>query len=98
MGMQKINSGKLRAAGYDPKTRILQVRFDDGSVLQHSAVGEGIWRRRREGRIRWMSCLAGNKCDAVPFDSRLILSITILLSGRSNGKQNRSWYLLFTRQ
>ena len=45
MQMQKINSGKLRAIGYDKRERKLQVQLDDGSTLQYSGVGEEIWRR-----------------------------------------------------
>jgi KTSC domain len=30
MEMKKINSGKLRAIGYDSRARMLQVQFDDG--------------------------------------------------------------------
>ena len=36
MEMKKINSGKLRAIGYDARTRLLQVQLDDGSTLQYS--------------------------------------------------------------
>ena len=42
--MKKINSGKLRAIGYDARARILQVQLDDGSTLQYSGVGEEAWR------------------------------------------------------
>ncbi len=45
MDMKKINSGKLRAIGYDVRARLLQVQLDDGSMLQYSGVGEEIWRR-----------------------------------------------------
>lgn len=40
MEMKKINSGKLRAIGYDTRSRLLQVQLDDGSLLQYSCVGE----------------------------------------------------------
>ena len=40
MEMKKINSGKLRAIGYDARARMLQVQLDDGSTLQYSGVGE----------------------------------------------------------
>jgi len=36
MEMKKINSGKLRAIGYDARARMLQVQLDDGSTLQYS--------------------------------------------------------------
>ena len=31
MEMKKINSGKLRAVGYDARARLLQVQLDDGN-------------------------------------------------------------------
>ena len=31
MEMNKINSGRLRAIGYDKRARLLQVQLDDGS-------------------------------------------------------------------
>jgi KTSC domain len=40
MEMKKINSGRLRAIGYDGRAQILQVQLDDGSTLQYSGVGE----------------------------------------------------------
>ena len=45
MDMKKINSGKLRAIGYDAHARLLQVQIDDGSMLQYRCVGEETWRR-----------------------------------------------------
>jgi hypothetical protein len=34
MEMKKINSGKLRAIGYDARARLLRVQLDDGSMLK----------------------------------------------------------------
>jgi hypothetical protein len=45
MDMRKVNSGKLRAIGYDASNRLLQVQLDDGSTLQYSGVSEEVWRR-----------------------------------------------------
>ena len=45
MEMKQINSGKLRAIGYDPRARMLQVQLDNGDTLQYSGVGEDMWRR-----------------------------------------------------
>ncbi len=45
MEMKKINSGKLRAVGYDARVRLLQIQLDDGTTLQYSGVGEEAWRR-----------------------------------------------------
>ena len=40
-----INRGGIRSAGYDRSARVLEIEFDNGSVIQHSAVGEEIARR-----------------------------------------------------
>lgn len=51
--MIKINAGKLRAIGYDAKTRILQVQLEDGSTLQYGGVSEDIWRRFSSSGSAW---------------------------------------------
>lgn len=53
MEMTKINAGKLKAIGYDAKTRVLQVQLDDGSTLQYSGVSEDLWRRFRSSGSAW---------------------------------------------
>lgn len=53
MEMIKINSGKLRAIGYDAKDQVLQVQLDDGSMLQYSGVREETWRRLRNSAAAW---------------------------------------------
>jgi hypothetical protein len=53
MEMKKINSGKLRAIGYDARARILQVQLDNGDTLQYSGVGEDIWRRISTSGAAW---------------------------------------------
>ena len=53
MEMKKINSGKLRAIGYDARVRILQVQLDNGDMLQYSGVGEDIWRRLGTSASAW---------------------------------------------
>ena len=35
----------IRSAGYDASARVLEIEFDNGSVLQHSGVGAEIARR-----------------------------------------------------
>jgi hypothetical protein len=40
-----IRRGGIKSAGYDRANRILEIEFDNGSVIQHSAVGEEIARR-----------------------------------------------------
>jgi hypothetical protein len=53
MEMKKINSGKLRAVGYDARARVLQVELDDGSTLQYSGVGEEVFRRLSTSASAW---------------------------------------------
>ncbi len=53
MEMKKISSGKLRAIGYDARTRLLHVQLDDGTTLQYSAVGEETWRRLSSSSSAW---------------------------------------------
>jgi hypothetical protein len=53
MEMIKINSGRLRAIGYDKRARLLQVQLDDGSTLQYSGVGEEAWRRFSNSGAAW---------------------------------------------
>ena len=47
MGIERkpIRRGGIKSAGYDRSNRILEIEFDDGSVIQHTAVGEEIARR-----------------------------------------------------
>ena len=53
MEMKKINSGRLRAIGYDARARLLQVQLDDGSTLQYSGVGEETWRSLSSSGAAW---------------------------------------------
>ena len=53
MEMKQINSGRLRAIGYDKRARLLQVQLDDGSMLQYGGVGEEAWRRFSNSGSAW---------------------------------------------
>ncbi len=53
MDMKKINTGKLRAIGYDARARLLQVQFDDGSTLPYNGVGENTWRSLSSSGAAW---------------------------------------------
>jgi hypothetical protein len=53
MDMKRINAGKLRAIGYDPKERILRVEFDDGSAIDHSGVSSEVSRRFSTSGAAW---------------------------------------------
>jgi len=51
--MTKINAGKLRAIGYETKTRTLQVELEDGTALQYSNVSEDLWQRFKSSGSAW---------------------------------------------
>lgn len=53
MEMKRINAGKLRAIGYDPKERTLRVEFDDGSAIDYSGVGQEVWRKLSTTGSAW---------------------------------------------
>lgn len=53
MEMKKINAGKLRAIGYDPRERTLRVEFDDGSAIDYSGVGAEVWRKLSTSGAAW---------------------------------------------
>ena len=40
-----IRRGGIKSAGYDRSARVLEIEFDNGSVIQHIAVGEELARR-----------------------------------------------------
>jgi len=45
MERKRINSSKIRSAGYDPGTRVLELEFSDGKVMAYRGVSEEIYRR-----------------------------------------------------
>ncbi len=53
MEMTKICAGKLRAIGFDSKTRTLRVELDDGSALEYSGISEDLWRRFKTSGSQW---------------------------------------------
>ena len=53
MDMKKVNSGKLRAIGYEARARTLRVEFDDGSLIDYAGVGDEIWRRLSSSGSAW---------------------------------------------
>ena len=40
-----IRRGGIKSAGYDRNLRVLEIEFDNGQVVHHTAVGEEIARR-----------------------------------------------------
>jgi hypothetical protein len=53
MEMKPVNSGKLRAIGYDAAKRRLRVRLDDGSTFEYEGIGAEIWRRLSSASSPW---------------------------------------------
>jgi hypothetical protein len=53
MEMKRINAGKLRAIGYEPRERILRVELDDGSAIEYTGVGNEVWRRLSTSGAAW---------------------------------------------
>jgi hypothetical protein len=42
---KRINSSKIRGAGYDPKAQLLEIEFSDGRVLQYRGVSPEVYRQ-----------------------------------------------------
>ena len=40
-----LRRGGIKSAGYDRASRTLEIEFDNGSIVQHTAVGEAIAQR-----------------------------------------------------
>lgn len=53
MEMTRVSAGKLRAIGYEAKTRTLRIELDDGSALEYSGVSEDLWRRFKSSGSQW---------------------------------------------
>ena len=39
-----VTSSNLRAVGYNPTSRVLEIEFNDGSVYRYSGVPESVYR------------------------------------------------------
>lgn len=53
MDMREINSGRLRAIGFDEKTRRLRVQMDDGALLEYDNITPEMWRRLSSSTAPW---------------------------------------------
>lgn len=53
MEMKTLNSGSLRAAGYDARTRVLRVEMANGTIVEHTGVGEEAARRLLSSASAW---------------------------------------------
>ena len=45
MERKKLNSSRIRSAGYDPKAQVLEIEFSDGKVIQYSGVSQEVNRQ-----------------------------------------------------
>ena len=53
MERKRLNSGQLRAAGYDESRRVLEVELANGQLIEYSGVGREIARRLIESASAW---------------------------------------------
>lgn len=45
MERKRISSSKIRGIGYDPKSEVLEIEFNDGRVMAYSGVSPEVYRR-----------------------------------------------------
>jgi hypothetical protein len=45
MERKRISSSKIRGVGYDPKSEVLEIEFNDGRVMAYSGVSPEVHRR-----------------------------------------------------
>jgi hypothetical protein len=45
MDRKKVSSGTIRSIGFDERSRVLEVEFSDGKIVQYSGVSAEIHRR-----------------------------------------------------
>jgi KTSC domain-containing protein len=45
MERKRVNSSKIRSAGYDPKSQTLELEFSDGRVVAYRGVSPEVYRQ-----------------------------------------------------
>jgi len=45
MERKRLNSSKIRSAGYDPKAQLLEIEFSDGKLIQYRGVSPEVHRQ-----------------------------------------------------
>ena len=45
MERKRVNSSKIRAVGYDPKSQVLEIEFSDGKLIQYRGVSSEVHRQ-----------------------------------------------------
>ena len=53
MEIKRLNSGKLRAIGYDVRAKLLRVELDDGRAIEYAGVSQELWRRFANHATPW---------------------------------------------
>ena len=45
MERKRVNSSKIRSAGYDPRAQLLEIEFSDGRILAYRGVSPEVHRQ-----------------------------------------------------
>jgi hypothetical protein len=45
MERKRVNSSRIRSAGYDPKMQVLEIEFSDGKILAYRGVSPEVHRQ-----------------------------------------------------
>jgi len=45
MERKRLNASNIRAAGYDARSRVLEIEFSNGGITQYADVSEEVYRR-----------------------------------------------------
>jgi len=45
MERKRLNASNIRSAGYDSRSRVLEIEFSNGGITQYTGVSEEIYRR-----------------------------------------------------
>ena len=45
MERKRLNASNIRSAGYDARSRVLEIEFSNGGIAQYTGVSEEIYRR-----------------------------------------------------
>lgn len=45
MERKRLSASNIRSAGYDARSRVLEIEFSNGGITQYSGVSEEVYRR-----------------------------------------------------
>ena len=45
MERKRLNASNIRSAGYDARSRVLEIEFSSGGITQYTGVSEEVYRR-----------------------------------------------------